>query len=110
MLYDYFCAKCDKDFEIEESMSEHKGPGECPTCKNISNERIFSKNIQFIGTAVQHAEYNPGLGQIVKSSQHRKDICKEKGLIEVGSEKKESMHKHFDDQRAEKKKKMWDNL
>lgn len=71
---------------------------------------MFSPNIHFIGTAVQSPEYNPGLGQVVKNKRHREEIAKEKGLTEVGNEKTESIHKHYDNERADKLKKSWDKV
>jgi hypothetical protein len=62
------------------------------------------------GTKVENAEYNPGLGCIVRNSAHRKEIAKQKGLEEIGNEKPETLHKHFDTARAEKIEKAYDEV
>lgn len=109
-FYDFRCDKCDEVFEVAMSIKDYDGQGQCPTCKNISTERIWSSAVYFVGASVESPEYNPGLGQIVKNSKHRKEICKEKGLIEVGNEKPETIRKHLDKAREEKLKKSWDEV
>lgn len=108
--YTFLCPKCEVNFDTVESIKTYDGDGECPTCKNVSRERIFSHKIHFIGAAVQHAEYNPAFGQVVKNKQHRDELAKQKGLVEIGNEKPATVHKHFDDARADKIKKAWDEV
>lgn len=108
--YDFQCLKCDKPFEVIESIKAYSGQGTCPSCGNASRERIFSSDIQFIGAAVESAEYNPAFGQVVKNKAHRNELAKAKGLIEIGNEKPASIHKHSDQARAERLKKSWDEV
>jgi len=54
-----------------------------------------------------NVSYNPGLGQWTKSTRHARQIAKEKGLIEVGNEPVESLHKHYDKQRKDKVEQRW---
>ena len=108
--YEFTCPKCDVNFETYESIKTYDGDGECPTCKNVSRERVYSSKVLFIGTSVQSPEYNPAFGQVVKNKQHRDELAKRNGLVEIGNEKPERIHKHFDDQRAEKLKKAWDDV
>ena len=63
----------------------------------------------FSGTAVQNAEYNPGLGCVVKNKAHRDELAKRKGLVEVGNDFKggEGMQKHFDKKRDEAREERW---
>jgi len=35
-LYEYHCARCDKDFEHRGSMAERKNPQPCPACNEPS--------------------------------------------------------------------------
>lgn len=108
-IYDFNCVKCDAEFEVVQRITEYNGRAKCPTCKNISKERIL-KGIHFIGAAVESPEYNPALGQVVKNSKHRKDLAKEKGLIEIGNEPTEKIHKKFEADREAKRKKRWDDI
>lgn len=104
------CSKCDKEFEHFESIMTFEGKAPCPTCKNVSNEQVYTGAVHFLGASVESAEYNPGLGQIVKNSKHRKEIAKQKGLIEVGTEKPDQMRRHFEKERQDKLKKRWDDV
>lgn len=108
--YDFQCLKCDKPFEVIQSIKAYEGSGSCPTCGNTSRERIFSSKIQFIGASVENAEYNPAFGQVVKNKNHRAELAKQKGLIEIGTEKPSTIHKHFDDARADRRKRSWDEV
>lgn len=108
--YKFLCQKCDVNFETVESIKTYDGDGECPTCQTTSRERIFSHKVHFIGTSVQSPEYNPAFGQVVKNKQHRDELAKRNGLIEVGNEKPETIHKHAEQTRADKLKKSWDEV
>lgn len=71
-------------------------------CGEIAIRDFVPTRIHLSGTAVQHAEYNPGLGCVVKDKQHRRELCKARGLEEVGSEPVASLHKYHDERRLEK--------
>jgi putative FmdB family regulatory protein len=89
--YDYNCKKCGP-FQVIESIKTHKMDLKCQ-CGLMAERTIIFSNQQFIGTKVQHAEYNPGLGVVTKNKQHREEIAKRKGLEEVGNEKPSTIHK-----------------
>lgn len=109
-LYDYSCEKCDLDFEVFKNMSEHKPKEPCPQCKNLSAQDLSRCRPMFTGASVKDAYKCPALGQIVKSDSHRKDLARKLGVEEIGNEKPDRLHKHFDDTRAEKMKKSWDEV
>jgi putative FmdB family regulatory protein len=50
MLYDYFCKKCDKVFEVDKSMSA-PGPSRCPECGAAGPERYFVGNAPAVAYA-----------------------------------------------------------
>lgn len=108
-IYDYFCEKCDLDFEIVESIKDHEFPSvkPCPQCTNPAAQKPSCK-IHFTGTKIEDAEFNPGLGKITKSKRHREELAKQLGVVEIGNEKPDTLHKHFDTSRTEKLKKAWD--
>lgn len=109
-IYDWECAKCDKPFETVESITTYSGVGKCPTCGNESKERIFSSQIYFVGAKVEDAEYNPAFGKVVKNKRERNELAKEKGLIEIGNEKPETIHKEASRTLADNLNKGWDDL
>lgn len=100
MIYEYLCSPCDKLFDVVKAADLYREPEICPDCGKTA-ERQWSSRIQLHHTKVQEAEYNPGLGCITKNRQHREEICRQKGLEEVGNEKPEAIHKHFDKRREE---------
>jgi hypothetical protein len=63
-----------------------------------------------IRTAVQHAEYNPAFGRVVRHRQHREELAKRHGMVEVGNETPETLHKVHDQAREEKARKAWENV
>jgi len=85
--YPYFCAHCDRTFDIIKPYKEIDRNEQCD-CGAVldSSCRRIGGGTYFIGEKVEDAEYNPGLGCIVKSKAHRRQICKERGLIEVGND------------------------
>lgn len=108
--YEFNCPKCEEKFETFESIHSYDGDGECPKCGNVSRERILSANIHFIGTAVQSPEYNPAFGQVVKNKNHRAELAKRNGLVEIGNEKPEKLHKAAEETRADNHKRSWDKV
>ena len=108
-IYDYFCEKCDKNYEIIKSIKEYKRDDPCPDCGVVGN-RILSKEVFFTGTKIEDAEWNPGLGAITKSKKHREELAKSKNLVEIGNENPDTIHKFFDKSREEKRKKAYDDI
>jgi len=105
--YVFDCEKCDKEFELIRPIKEYKDPGECPDCGNIG-KKVVTMPYAFIGASVENPEYNPGLGCIVKNKKHREELCKIKNVVEIGNEKPNTIHKSFEKQREEKRKKVWE--
>lgn len=111
VTYDYNCAKCDKDFETQESIKEYTGLAKCPTCGNISKDRLFKNgSITLIGTGVEDREFNPGLGIVTKNSKHRKDEAKARGLEEMGTECSKKYQDTQEKSLKDRMKKRWDEV
>jgi putative FmdB family regulatory protein len=89
-IYDYSCEKCG-EYEVYKSIKAYDGRDACPSCGSVG-DRVFTPTL-LIGTAVQSPEYNPGLGCVVRDKNHRAEICKARGLEEVGTEKVSSLRK-----------------
>lgn len=107
--YDYLCEKCDLEFEVIKSIKEYDGKDQCPACGNIGR-RIFTCNVHFVGASIKDAYKCPALGQIIKSDGHRKELIKKLDVVEIGNEKPETVHKHFESERELKRKKNWDKV
>lgn len=106
MIYAYRCTECSHDFDVIKSHTEYKTPENCPKCSIVA-QKVFT--IPQLLVKNEEPEYNPGLGCIVKNSAHRKEIAKHKGLIEVGNEKPETIHKDCDTILKEKLDRSYDD-
>lgn len=106
MIYQYVCQDCKQEFDVIKRASDMERPELCKCGAQATREFVPSK-VFFNGTKVEHAEYNPGLGCIVRNTSHRKEIARSKGLEEIGNEKPETIHKHFDKAREERREKAW---
>lgn len=111
MVYEFRCAKCDFLFDVVRSVSEFSRSAQCTQCGNMAELQVSrNKNLFSVSGIPESPEFNPGLGCVVKSGRERKELAKRKGLIEVGTEKVESVHAHFDNAREERLKKSWEDV
>jgi putative FmdB family regulatory protein len=103
LTYVYQCTKCDSRFDVIKSVADFDRNEFCESC-GAPAERKFTPRVHIHGAAVEHAEYNPGLGCVVKNKKHRAEIAKQRGLVEVGNDfsSGEGMQETFDRARAEK--------
>lgn len=108
--YDFFCDTCQLEEEIIQSIKEYTGHWTCPQCGKPGRRSFKYCSFNFIGTKIEDAEFNPGLGQITKSKRHRDEIAKKMGVVEVGNENPDKLHREFDRARDEKLKKSWDEV
>lgn len=106
-IYPYKC-KCGHSFETWARMSEIDSiEPECPKCYNklTPNERLISGKISFSNEKVEDASYCQALGCVVKNNRHRAQIAKSRGLVEIGNETPETIHKHFEAERSQRDEK-----
>lgn len=112
MTYEYKCIKCGKSFDVVKPVKDMDINEYCPSCDSPAERMFVPRNVFFNGAKVEHAEYNPGLGCVVKNKAHKQDIMKRKGLSEVGNDFKsgEKMQAHFDKAREEKLNKRYEDI
>lgn len=83
--YPYACSQCDYTFDVIKSVRQIEDPETCPKCRAASKRYLVAVN--FNGASDwDKAEYNPGLGQVVKSRRDAEKIAAQRGLIPVGNE------------------------
>lgn len=107
-IYPFKCASCQHEFEAWAKISEIDSlEPSCPKCYHVNTpkERLFTAKIHLNNTKVEDAVFCEALGCVVKDSKHRKKIAKERGLVEVGNEKTETIHKYFEDERKAREQK-----
>ncbi len=92
MQYSYHCIKCGSDHDIDKPIDLATREEICPSCE-ITMERVY-KPVQLMKTGVQSAEYNPAFGCVVNNAQHRAELAKQRGMIEVGNESVDNIVKH----------------
>lgn len=84
MIYEFGCSHCGNKFEVWKPMSEFTREAVCD-CGGTAM-LIIHAPIGFINARVEHAEYNPGLGCVVKNRTHRAELARQRGLVEVGND------------------------
>lgn len=112
MIYEYECSSsaCGERFDVVKPLRDYQTPEKCPKCQKPADRR-FSR-LQIMGASVEDAEFNPALGCVVKNKKHREELCKRKGLVEIGNDysSAESIHKEFDQKLKEKREESWNKV
>lgn len=65
MKYIFKCSKCNKEFEVNQSMQEYAGKYSCPVCGNESR-RVYKVNINY----PESMKDDPEMEKIAKSLKH----------------------------------------
>ena len=112
MTYEYRCESCLKHFDVIKSVQEMEREERCPTCEAVSQRQFVPRSVHFSGTRVQHAEFNPAFGKVVRNKYHRSELAKRHNMVEIGNDYKspDSIHKQFDQVREEKRGKAWESI
>lgn len=115
MIYPYRCTSCDHTFEINRTYTEEfeidRNPEKCPKCGDVAHRYIASSFVQ----EDPEEGYNPAFGTIVKSKKHKRELlAKMKGLgkemEEIGNEPVDKLHAHYDNERARKMARRWEEV
>ena len=106
--YQYRCEKCESEIEIVKSIHDSARIEHCDVCQ-LALTRVFTP-FHIMGAAVQHAEYNPGLGVVTRNKEHRAEIADRRGLIELGNETQKAIQRDTVEAKAKERQKEWDNL
>jgi hypothetical protein len=95
---------------VIKSVSEIDREERCEACDSPAARQFVPSRVYFSGASVQDAEYNPGLGCVVKNKHERQEIAKRKGLVELGNDYKnpDSLHKEYEQKRAAKRAAAWE--
>lgn len=110
-LYPFRCTNkdCLHEFDIYSSVAERDAPQTCDRC-TAHAERFIAPSAILGADEWDYNHWNPGLGCWTKGTKHAEKIAKDRGMIPVGTEKSEDIHKHFDKQREKKRQADWDKL
>jgi hypothetical protein len=105
-IYPYECDQ-GHSWEVAKPLSAIDAEERCSLCGVVGGRTIGLVAIDKTAASSWQPTWNPGLGQVVKSKAHAQRIAKEKGLLEVGTEKVENIHRHYDKQREDAHKARW---
>lgn len=109
MRYRY-CPGCGQVVSYERYVADSRVLSNCPECNYIVDIGPTPSKIHFIGSKVEHPEYSPAFGCVIKNKSHRNEMAKQKGMEEIGNEPVEKIHKHFDTMREEKRERSWEEV
>lgn len=108
MIYEYRCDECDLVTDVVKSHRDMEREERCQACTRVMTRILFSPRLHLLHTRVEHPEWNPGLGCVVKNRIDRARIARERGLEEVGNESPDAMVEDKEKDRA--KSMRWDSL
>jgi putative FmdB family regulatory protein len=108
MRYPYRCSDCSFEFDVVKSLKDIDQVEHCEKCGAVANR--FIARTHFYGARVEDAEFNPGLGCVVKNRKHRESIARDRGLVEVGNEDCEKTFQRFEQDRERRIEKSWDEV
>ena len=112
MTYQYRCTKCGFVFDVIKSVRDMEVNEFCPECDNPAIREFVPQVLHISRAKVEHAEYNPAFGCVVKNRRHKEDLCKEHNMVEVGNDygSSDKMVNSFDKAREEKRAADWEAL
>lgn len=83
-------------------------PEICPACQAASAQRLIAPKIAIHGASDwDKTHFDPALGCVVRGDQHRREIAKERGLQEVGTEPPEKLHSYYENKNRELREESW---
>jgi len=110
MIYPHECSGCQKEFEIIKSVKDFERDEFCPDCGAVGIKTIAKRQSFFGATDWDTRHYNPALGMVVRSNKEAQKIARERGMVEIGNENVEKIHRTFDIDREKKISTRYDDI
>ena len=76
------CLDCEVIFDYHYDTREAKAEASCPSCQSTRTKKVQSLH-SIDRFSERFPYYDRGLGLVLQSKQHRRKICKERGLVPV---------------------------
>lgn len=108
MRYPYRCANCAREWDVVKAVADIDRDEPCD-CGELGT-RYIARTHFYGASDWDSAEFNHGLGCVVRNGRHRRELAKSMGLEEIGNERVEKIHDHYDSLRADKRKKRWESV
>ena len=106
--YPYACREGHR-WDVIKRMADIDHPEACPTCGDTGMRQVARVNFNGAGDW-NRTEWNAGLGCYTKGSKHIAQICKERGLEEVGTTSPETLHRKAEEDRAAAREAGWNKV
>jgi putative FmdB family regulatory protein len=110
MIYPYSCNSCKHDFEVIKSVRHIDDDESCELCGHTAVRTIAKSQAFYGANDWDTAHYSTVLGMKVRSNKEAQKIARERGLVEVGTENIEKIHKKFDTEREKKIETRYDDI
>ena len=84
VMHLYMCKDCENQFDelIDFSNGQHfEDKQKCPKCSSVNSKWVPMARIDRFSEMFPY--YDRGLGVMLQSKQHRRDVCRERGLTPV---------------------------
>jgi len=107
VIYAYECDNCGFKFDVVKPATHYKDEEYCANCKCVSR-RLFSPPLLTIDKT--QPEFNHAFGKVIRNKSHRNEEAKKRGMVEIGNERPDVIHKAMDNQKAHLRKAKWDNV
>ena len=98
MIYEYFCPKCERDYDIVKSIDEYNSQEFCSCGEEM--QKLFRP--QMIIVDKTKPEYYHSLGQVVRNKNHRNELIKKYNLTEVGNENPHKIYEQIEQTKIKK--------
>lgn len=109
MLYEYECSSCDLVIEITKSASDYRRDEKCNCCGKQMTA-VVTGGGGILLKRTEFPEYNPAFGTVVRNSTHRKELAKQRGVVEIGNESIDRLGKDFEQEAKKRRAVGWDSL
>lgn len=108
--YPYICIECEHKFDVFKPVARIEDSELCGNCWGPTRRTIGRTH--FTGGGDWTPSFNPGLGCVVKSKKHQREILAElKGngreMIEIGNEPMENINRSCEQTLKETREKRW---
>jgi predicted nucleic acid-binding Zn ribbon protein len=105
MIYTYCCERTGNHFDRVKSVSEHRSPDLCKC--GSPGRRVFNTSRPIVDKT--EPEFYHSFGKVIKNKAQRKEEMKKAGVIEVGNESPNTIHKEAEKQLKHKIDTRWES-
>lgn len=106
--YPYVCKDCGREFDIIKRVSDIDQVEVCE-CGSENTYRTIAL-VSIDKTSAAQPYYEPALGCVIKSKQHKSRILKQRGLEEIGNTNPDTLYKDNELRKQKERDREWEAL